>query len=144
MAKKYAEGETWKDGSSLKRERMEAYLEWVLTPEAARKPSTKTEFAASLDVTLQTLANYDKDRWFQSQYTKRSRGLFSVKRAQKVIDNLYSIAIDQEHKNAVTAARLLLEWMEKGQEQAEKSASDLPTDELIEIVMRREGEPVGD
>ena len=142
MAEQYAKGESWKTGSSLMRERMEAYLEWSLTPKAARKPKGKTEFAASLDVTLQTLANYEKNVWYQNEFIKRGRGLIKVARAQDVLDNLYTIAIDSEHKNAVTAARLLLEWMEKGQESEEKSASDLSTEELVEIVMKRESEPV--
>lgn len=137
MAEKYAPGESYKTGSSLKRERMEAFMEWLLTPEGARKPRTKTRFAESIDVTLQTLANYEKDRWFQREYGKRSRGLFTVVRASKVVDNLFTIATDKEHKNAVTAARLLLEWASKGEVEASADASTLTDDELLQIVRDR-------
>lgn len=138
MADKYAEGESYKTGSSLKQQRMEAYLEWSLTPEGARTPSTKTKFAESIDVTLQTLANYDKDKWFQREFTKRGRGLFSVQRASKVVDTLFTIATDKEHKNAVTAARLLLDWAARGEVEADFKASNLSDEALLEIVKTRE------
>lgn len=138
MAEKYAKGESYKTGSSLKRQRMEAYLEWSLIPEGAREPKTKTKFAESIDVTLATLANYDKDKWFQREFTKRSRGLFSVQRADKVIGTLFTIATDKEHKNAVTAARLLLDWAARGEAEATFVASDLSDEELIEQVRERE------
>lgn len=137
MADKYADGESYKTGSSLKRERMETFLEWLLVPEGARKPKTKTQFAESIDVTLQTLANYERDRWFQKEYAKRSRGLFTVVRASKVVDNLFSIATDKEHKNAVSAARLLLEWAGKGEVEASADASSLSDEELLNIVRDR-------
>jgi hypothetical protein len=131
MTKAYDEGESWKTGSTPKRQRMEAYLEWVITPSEAREPRLKRELAESLGVTVQTLANYDRDVWFQREVAKRSRGLFKATRATEVISTLVAIATDKEHKNAVTAARLLLEWMDKGtDEHSEAGFGDLSAEEL--------------
>jgi hypothetical protein len=131
MTDVYNEGESWKTGSSPKRQRMEAYLEWAITPSQLREPRLKKELAESLGITVQTLANYDRDIWFQAQVAKRSRGLFKATSATDVISTLVSIATDKEHKNAVAAARLLLDWAERGvDEHSDASFGDLSTEEL--------------
>lgn len=141
MTEKYAPGEHWKTGSSLKRQRMEQYLEWAITPPQLREPRTKKGFAESIEVTVQTLANYDRDVWFQREATKRSRGLFKATSATDVISTLTDIATDKEHKNAVSAARLLLEWMDKGtDEHSDTSFGDLSDDELKEKLERLMGD----
>ena len=72
----YREGETWKTGSSLTRERQDAYIEWMATPRAEREPSTKIELAELLRVTTQTLRNYGRDPRVQRELQKRQRGAF--------------------------------------------------------------------
>lgn len=112
---------------------MEAYLEWVITPSQLRVPKLKKELAQSLGITISTLGNYDRDPWFQSQVLKRSRGLFKATSATDVISTLTAIATDKENKNAVSAARLLLDWMERGaDEHSETSFGDLSDQELLE------------
>lgn len=141
MAEVYSEGESWKTGSSSKRQRLEAYLEWAITPVELREPRLKKEFAESIGVTVQTLANYDRDSWLQKEVAKRSRGLFKATSATEVISTLTAIATDKEHKNAVTAARLLLDWMDRGVEvDPSDSLESLSTEELeakLELMKNR-------
>jgi len=131
----YKEGESWKTGSGLKQERMEAYLEWMLTPSSLREPLSKTKFAESLDITYQTLLNYEREKWFQSELDRRARGLFKAARLQDVIDNMYEIATSESHKNAVSAARLLLEWSgKKSADEKDSSVEELSLEDLLERV----------
>lgn len=109
MKNVYDGGESWKTGSAAKRRRMESYLEWLLTPKDARDPKTKTEFAAMLDVTVQTLTNYESDRWFKKELWNRAKRSLKLTRWADVVDAMFNIATDVENRNAVSAARLLKE-----------------------------------
>lgn len=132
--KSFRDGESWKTGSSLKRERMELYLEWLLTPPSRRQPKTKADFAASLGVDRSTLYKYERDPVFQREYQRLSRGLFKVEKAEKVIDTLFQIATDPDNRNAVSAARTLLEWMDKGTESEQGiDLSEMSEDELLQL-----------
>lgn len=102
---------SWKTGSHEKRARMEKYLEWLLTPKAERDPSTKRELAERLEVTPQTLRNYQRDPWLQRELIQRGRAIARVERAQDVLDTLYDIAVDRENPRAVQAAKTWLQWV---------------------------------
>ncbi len=130
----YTEGESWKTGSQGKYDRMEAYLEWLMTPEAERAPKTKKAFAAKLDVTVQTLANYEKDLWFQRELNKRSRGLFKATKMLDVISSMVTIATNPENRNAVSAARLLLDWQDKIVEHEKIDLAGISTAKLLEMI----------
>lgn len=100
----------WKTGSPDKRERLQAYAEWLLTPVEERVPSTKAELAELLGVSTQTLRNYSKDPWLQREVVEQGRGLNKVERVQDILDSLYRQATDPE-KPSVTAARTFLDWV---------------------------------
>lgn len=134
VADVYEEGESWKTGSSAKFERMNQYIEWILTPKDARRPSTKKEFAKLLDVTPQTLANYEKELYFQKEVDKRSRGYFKAASMPDVISTLVKVATDVEHKQVVSAGRLLLEWQDKVVRDDTPDLTDLNLQELLEKV----------
>lgn len=135
MAEKYASGETWKTGSSLRKQRLEMYLSWILTPPQERTPQGKKEFAAQLGVDLSTLWRYEQDRWFQEELMARRRSLFKVIDVEAVLKNLVVIASDPGNKQAVSAARTLLEWSEKAQSEttAAVNLDDLTHEELMEL-----------
>lgn len=128
----YADGESWKTGSSEKQSNMEKYLGWLLTPRDSREPPSKAKFATHIGVTTQTLRNYERERWFQAELDRRARGLFKAARMQDVIDNMYQIATSDSHKNAVSAARLLVDWSSRHtQDEKTDSMSDLSLEELL-------------
>lgn len=134
MVQKFADGESWKTGSSLRRQRMEMYLDWFLTPVASRHPQSKVAFADQIGVAESTLWRYERDRWFQDELVSRRRGLFKVVDVQKIIENLVTIASDPENKQAVSAARTLLEWSEKvGPAEHSVKLDELSTEELMEL-----------
>jgi hypothetical protein len=132
----YGNGESWKTGSSLKRERQEAYIEWLLTPKAERQPRTKQDLAEMLGVTPMTLRNYTRDPFFQQELSKRGKAINKVERASDVLDALYRRAIDvDEGAPAVTAAKVWLEYTDKAV--ADMAAADLeemPKDELLALI----------
>lgn len=110
----YAEGESWKTGSSVKRANMEAFVEWLLTPVVEREYPTRVAFAEFLGVTTQTLRNYERDLFVVNSLANRRKSAFKVERADKVVDALYAKALDPDGGGpSVTAARTLLDWMEK-------------------------------
>jgi len=134
----YAEGESWKTGSSVKQANMEAYLDWLLVPEAEREPPSKAKFARQLGVTQQTLRNYERERWLQSELDRRARGLFKAAKLQDVVETMYEIATDSSAKNAVSAARLLLEWSSRktADESDGVHLDEMSLEELLELVNR--------
>lgn len=135
MADKLAPGESWKTGSALKRQRMEVYLNWLLTPPSQRVPQLKKELAASMDVQPETLWRYEQERWFQDELMSRRRGLFKVIDVEGVLKTLLTIAIDPGNRQAVSAARTLLEWSEKAIPGGQGiDLSGLTNEELIALI----------
>lgn len=139
MAGVWAEGESYKTGSASKKANMEVYAEWLSLPKDERKPATKKELAKSLDVTVQTLANYEKESWLQREVLKRSRGLFKVERAQDIVNALYEIAMNVEKGSAaVSAARLLLDYIAQDyQPEEEEGLSKYSDEDLVKTLMDR-------
>lgn len=110
----YAEGESWKTGAASKRRNMEVFAEWLLTPESEREPSTRNELAELLEVTTQTLRNYEKEPFVVNTLQSRRRGAFKVAKVDNVIEALYRRAIDPDSgASGVTAAKTLLDWADK-------------------------------
>lgn len=133
----YREGESWKTGSSAKREGIAEYLEWLLTPTAERIPPTKTELAELLGVSVQTLRNWSKDAWLQRELGERGRTLARVERAQDILDSLYEQARDPENPRSVQAAKVLLDYMDRPADQgATADPSELTDEELAEIALQ--------
>lgn len=131
-------GWNWKTGSKDKRERMAAYVDWLCaTPEERGAVDSKAKLAKSLDVTDQTLRNYTRDPWFIQEIQKRQRANARVDRLPAVLDTLFAIASDQNHRSAVQAARVYLDWVERvTEEKIEKiDVEALSSDELIKLAL---------
>lgn len=122
--------------------RMDAYVEWLLTPRSHRSPQTKKDLAALLGISTETLRRYDHDPWVRREYLKRSRASFTVSRAADIIDTLYKRATDDHDPQGVTAAKTLMQYMQQ-QDEAEGAdrvdLSQLTTDELVELALRVAG-----
>lgn len=122
--------------------RMDAYVEWLLTPRSHRSPRTKKELAARLGISPETLRRYDHDPWVRREYLKRSRASFTVSRAADIVDTLYKRATDAHDPQGVTAAKTLMQFMQQ-QDEAEGAdrvdLSQLTTDELVELALRVAG-----
>ncbi len=131
----YVSGESWKTGSSLKKERQEIYLEWLLTPEPLREPKTKRALAELLEVDPSTLYKYEREERFQREFLRRRRGLIKVEDADRIIKAQVEIATDPGAKNSTQAARFLFEWMEKvmPQDQGVDLAA-LSEEEFMELI----------
>lgn len=98
---------------------------------------SKAKLAKSLDVTDQTLRNYTRDPWFIQEIQKRQRANARVDRLPAVLDTLFAIASDQNHRSAVQAARVYLDWVERvTEEKIEKiDVEALSSDELIKLAL---------
>ncbi len=60
--------------------------------------------------------------------------MFKVVDVQKIIENLVTIASDPDNKQAVSAARTLLEWSEKvGPQEQGLNLAELSIQELMEL-----------
>lgn len=119
------------------RERQEQYIEWILTPSTERKPLTRAALADSLEVSSQTLRNYARDPWVQSEMVKRGRAIARVERASDVLDALYTRATDPESGSAgVSAARVWLDWVDKRVEDGidPSDLEDMSKEDLMELI----------
>jgi hypothetical protein len=134
----FREGESWKTGSSLKKERMEAYIEWLITPRAERDPKQKQELAEQLGVTPATLRGYDKEPYVQREVLRRGRGLAKVNRAADVLDALYRRATDPESGSAGnSAAKIWLDWVDRATSQSDEvDLEDMDDEQLVEYMQR--------
>lgn len=132
----YREGESWKTGSSKKTERLEAYLDWMLTPQSLREPASKKAFADLIGVHESTLWRYEQDRWFQKEYMRRYRGVLKVVDVSDIVKAQVEIAKDTSHRSSTQAARLVLEWVEKNEDKQGQQfdLADLSEEELMELV----------
>lgn len=82
-------------------------LNWLLTPEHEREPSTKAELAAELGVSTQTLRRWEQYEHFEAEYNRRWRQLRgSPDKVKAVVDRLYEKACSGDNQ----AMKLYLEW----------------------------------
>ena len=122
-----------KQSREAKLDRMDKYLEWLLTPKAERVPRTKREMAKQLGITIQTLNTYDKDPWLIQEHTRRAQAVFRVERFQSVLNTLFEIATDKDHPRNTSAASHILTWMRDHQvASAPKDLSGYTDEQLLE------------
>ena len=122
---------SWKTGDPGKKERMEVYVDWLLTPSTERVPSSKRELAELMGVSTQTLRNYAKDPWLQGELVRRGRALNRVERASDVLDALYQQAVDTENARSVAAAKAWLDWVNQQVEPSlDTDIANMDLDEL--------------
>jgi len=122
---------SWKSGFPEAEKRRETYLEWLLTPEAERSPSTKRKLAEVLGVSTQTLRNYAQDPLFQKALIQRGRTLYRVERAHDILNTLYEQAIDPDNPRSVAAAKAILEYISKAADPDHESDIHQMTDEAL-------------
>lgn len=140
------EGESYQTGSDKKRQRMEIFVTWLLTPESEREPRTRTELGELLNVSLQTLRNYEREPYVQRELTERARSAFRVVALPDVIDHLSKIATGQQGRYpgkespaaAVSAGKTLLDWVEKTRDIREETVDleDLTEAELVQLALQ--------
>lgn len=151
----YAEGESFKTGSSSRQERLEAFVDWLLTPTSERNPRTKKAFAEQWGVTTETVRKDARDPFVQRELVSRARAVAKVERLPEIMDSLFNIT---QGKNAdgevkfnrfgervfpapaasVSAANTILNWMEQtaGIREADVNVQDLSSEQLVEMALR--------
>lgn len=108
--------DTSRGDKDARQQRMAVYLAWVCQPKEEREPRTKTEMAAKMGCTVQTLFSYERDPEFGAAVTDKLGHSFRVDRLPALFDSLYNTATDSDNPRQVVAARTLLEWFGKAQE----------------------------
>lgn len=79
----------------------ERYLEWLLTPEASRNPSTKVGWANQNGYAEQTCRNWEKKKQFIERWKMGIEGLNqSPEKTQRLLDALYDRGLDGDTKSA--------------------------------------------
>ena len=144
----FAEGESFKTGSRSKKDRLEAFVDWLLTPENQRVPRTKKAWAEQWGVGSQTVRNDLREPFVQRELASRARALARVDRLPAILDNLTQLATanlsggDSEAATPaaaqVAAARVLLDWMSKTESlrEADLDIQDLSDEQLVAAAIR--------
>lgn len=127
---------SWKTGSPEKRERMAAYLEWLLTPAGERKIKTKKKLAESLGITPATLRNYASESGFQREMAQRARETARVDQLPDVLAALYEQATDTQNPRSVSAAKEWLNYLRAAEAASEPEIDfeSLSQDELNQVI----------
>lgn len=128
------EGESvvaWTKATSEKQDRLEIYLEWLLTPKPYREPSTKVELAERLGISTRTLRNYDTDPWLRRELIKRQRSAIAITEVGEVLESLLTQAKDPENGRSVQAARVIFDWLARSEDlQQVESMAEISDDDL--------------
>ena len=143
----FAPGESFKTGSDRKRERLDAYVDWLLTPESERQPKTKKAFAELWGIGDQTLRNDLREPFVQRELAARARANARVDRLPAILENLYKMAagLGEGDSGAATpanaqvaAARVLLDWMAKTESVRESDVDiqALSEEELMSVALQ--------
>ena len=130
MTKKFSERVSYisdgsRKGAVERRERIAAYVDWLLLPKDVRSPSTKSEYAAQNGMSPSTLNSWELDLFFQKTYMQRRQAAFKVNSLEDVLQSLLEIATDRGNRNAVGAANALLRWAEEAVGISEADRLDL-------------------
>ena len=86
------------------------YIEWLTTPPNDRNPPNETELAKELDVYPKTLYNWRQEREFRDVWRDDADEVIGGEdKRQRVLETLYTAAIDYRSPRHVSAAKLYLE-----------------------------------
>jgi hypothetical protein len=81
--------------------RQEKYLNWLCTPASGRIPSSQEKYAQQESIDPTTLRRWQKKPSFKAEWAKRVEDLQgSPERSQKLLDSLYTKALDGDNKAA--------------------------------------------
>ena len=94
------------------------FLDWHVMPAFLRVeeglPKTQLAWAESRGLHYNTVSKWKRDPlWQRALEAKLAELNVGGDRLQAIIDNLYEIAIDRDHKNVVQASTLYLQYVEK-------------------------------
>lgn len=124
------------DNTPLMDSRHEQYLEWLVTPPAARVPKTQAEFARQMGVDTTTLRRWEKKDWFKSEWDRRvSEIQGSPERTQKLLDSLYEKAIQGDNKAAQLYLQATNRLLPPQTVINTSKASDLSDEELDALIV---------
>lgn len=108
------------------------YIDWLLTPAKLREPAFQHQLAAELGVTEQTLRNWRKEPVFQRTMTERARGYVKAHALPDILEALGRTAVGSSPQQ-VAAAKLLIDFMEKGGVTPSADLSKMTADQLREF-----------
>lgn len=132
---RYKDGENYKTGSSQTRESQEVYVQWLVTPASEREPQTKSALAEQLGVTLRTLNYWEKTPFVVKRVSQETRNHAKVVNASTVLDALYTTATDTDSPRQVSAAKVYLDYIDKGVEEiTAEELKDMPAEELAQML----------
>lgn len=82
-------------------DRQLAYLDWLCTPPAERKPASKAKYCTEHRVAENTLRRWEKNEVFRKQWQERvDQTVGSPERTQNLLDKLYADAMAGDVKSA--------------------------------------------
>ena len=125
--------------SLMLNQEQEDYLAWLLTPEDARTPATKKEYAELAKVHINTLIYWEKKKAFIERWRLGIEGLAqSPDRTQKLLDALYVKAISGDVKSSELYLRAtgFLQQSSTLNIKSETSVKSLSDDELQELILQ--------
>src|SRR3970040_162075 len=130
---------SYEQKKQLKVEQMDFYFNWMLTPPVERVPATKTELAAGMGISTQTLYNYEKDPDFRRRISSAKEQL-SAAWYGDIMGRLKTVVDTGAESNAINAAKVLLQHLGIPQEPSQRiHGLDIEAlKEAIEI-LEREG-----
>jgi len=117
----------------------EEYLVWLLTPEDARVPATKKDYAEKANVHINTLGYWEKKKSFIERWRLGIEGLAqSPDRTQKLLDALYIKAVSGDVKSSELYLRAtgFLQQSSTLNIKSETSVKSLSDDELQELILQ--------
>lgn len=120
-------------------DRQLAYLDWLCTPPAERRPASKGKYAVEFKVAEQTLRRWEKNEVFRRQWQERvDQTVGSPERTQNLLDKLYADAMGGD----VKAAQLYFSVTGKMAPQqvqvtSKKAAAELSDAELDALIADR-------
>jgi len=125
--------------SLLLTQEQEDYLAWLLTPEDARVPATKKEYAEKIKVHINTVLYWEKKKPFIERWRLGIEGMAqSPDRTQKLLDALYAKAVSGDVKSSELYLRAtgFLQQSSTLNIKSETSVKSLSDDELQELILQ--------
>lgn len=122
------------------------FIDWLTTPPHMRGvdgvPKSMEELADKLGVTSRTLRNWKADKLIRQAWDQEARAIVgSPERKQRVLDELYELALDREDGKQMKAADLYLKAIgaitPAAQEEATagpSKVSELSDEQLAEMI----------
>ena len=90
--------------------RKQRFIDWLVTPPTKREPRTQNQLAEQMELSERTLVQWKTQDDFRQAWQERSlRVIGNPDRAKEILDSLFLVGRNPNHKNHVPAAKLYLE-----------------------------------